>query len=551
MPISHGHRPYEYNEFIPELESNVLVDAVRLKQNLYDEGSAKIQSYYDELSTLPLVRDADKAYMNQELNKVFSVIRNNVGSSDFSNPQTVKSFIDIAKPLERDPIMKNAVESSTEYHSRLQTLEDIRTKHPEMYSEANEWDYMNDVNKWAADPNPGAKLSQKYYNPYVDNAKKHSDLISKLQPDIDSYVDKMTNSGMYTVEEIKSLKSGKVKELLLQSMTPQELKQLDIDARYETSRLPIESKYNAVVSTYQKIISRNMALSKVRGIENETGTTREEYLDEARAAQEILSQLQNPEGQINREYVDRLYSNAYIDNWAEGLGKTYSYKQKKVKLETNPFALENSKHNHALTRLGEQFKYNMQLKGFEFDSTTNKWKPGPNYQAIQAKKAAASKPLKAPEIFTKDTNDARMEKLKTGEVSDITLEEREVMTQLNPAFKDRLYAAMERKGWTKMDDNGDYNNTIKTMKVSKTPEGLKYTIDLKTKDGVVKKIIAESTLKNEVVDYFNDNSTVTPDAPQVVDTYVPEPETPVTEPPVTEPTEEELEAELQKELNNQ
>ena len=125
MPISHVHKPFVYEDFIPEMDASTLVNAVKIKQNLYDEGRTKVQDYYDKVSSLPLVRDADKAYANQELNKIFSIIQNNAGSADFSNPQSVRSFIDIAKPLERDQIMINAIQSSAEYKSRLEQLEEI------------------------------------------------------------------------------------------------------------------------------------------------------------------------------------------------------------------------------------------------------------------------------------------------------------------------------------------------------------------------------------------------------------------------------------------
>lgn len=494
MPISHGHNRIEYGDYVPELEADELISAVKLKQNMYDEGRAKVQEFYDQMSTLPLVRDVDKQYMNDQLNQIFDVIEKNAGNADFSNPQTVRSFMKIADPLKKDPILKNALDASQEYQTRLQTLEDVKTKSPDKYSPANEWDYLNDLEDWMNGATPGQKLQKKSYLPYTDNSKHYAELIKGLQAQVETEFKTMSSSGLINNEEIKSLKQNRIKELLMQSMTPSMHAQMDIDSRYHTSSLSNEEKYNKVVSIYQSIADRNKTLSKIRGIENETGMTNEEYAMEAQAADEILASLVDPNtGEIRRDQLDALYSNAYISDWAEGLGKTYAYKQVKANLSQNFLQMQRVRDNAALKRLEKKAELDYQ--------NARKLK-----QEFPDAKSADDP--KAPQLFKdKQTNAAYLEKLKSGKVSEIKIGANGFNERLTDDTKARIMSNLEVNKLVSMKDNGEFDKPIVDFRMGMDKGKILYKVQLK--GDPVLHIISEEALSAEVDAYVNGSTTET------------------------------------------
>ena len=558
MSTSHGHKPYVYPAFIPDMDGQTLVKAVDMKQNMYNEGLSKVQSYYEAMSDLPLERDVDKQYMNDELNKVFSIMNENIGNSDFSNPNMVKSFIDVANPLKNDPTLKNALASSNEINNRKQTIQDIMEKSLEKYNDANYWDYMNDVEAWYNDPTPGAKLSSKVYKPYIDNSKKHADVIKNLTPKISSDIARMKGTGMYTTEELKYLEQSRIKDALMQSMTPQEVEQMNMDAKYQTHLMSDEEKYNTVMKTYSQIMETNKTLASVKGIENQTGTTQEQYTNNANAAAEILNSLLTAEGEINRDVIDNLHTNVYISNWADGMGKTYSYAQTKQKLTTDPFALANLNHRNQVTRLGIQYENNMKLKGFQKNKTTGQWEKASYFADLTSDKTKAPK---APALFVGSVNESLFEKLKNGEaLSNVP------GASLSGDTYARYIDIAKNKGWITSDkatlNKFSAGTDLSTGEITFNIEFTDY--DSEDNPKVVKnKYITEKTLAGNAKQYFNYNGepitegTTTEAPPAVINSedaeatqQVPvEPEIPET--PDEEKTPEEIQREIDERIQNQ
>lgn len=476
MPISHGHRPFDYNEFVPEMGAKDLITAVELKQNLYDQGVAQIQAQIDAYSTLPLIRDADKRYMNQELDKYYQVIKSNVGSTDFSNPNAVKSFLDIARPMENDPIIKNAIESTNEYLNRRKTLDDIRTNKPHLYSPANEWDYMNDAGKWIEDQNPGTKLNHKYYKPSLDIAKRFGDFSAKMKPNIESEMNKA--GGFISEEQRTFLTAEKLKNGFMASLSPQELEQLDIDARYHASTLSPEQKYNQVVRHYSGLQDTYTTLGNIKGIEN-TGTTSQDYLRNAAALKEVTDALRDPKtGYVNEDYLDRLYANMYTQNWAQGQGEAYEYSQTKTKWETNPYSL--SAYNATLQLKNYKDKYDYKLdQDFEqmkrtgelIQNSTGQWVQNPNYKPKTSTRKTA--PLG---MMSQNLSDENVKTLLNNGQS-YTLDNARISNQTSQEFQDWLVGELLHQG-VDQGDIEDKNGTLKVegLTISKKGDQLEYKV---------------------------------------------------------------------------
>ena len=480
MPISHVHKPFVYEDFIPEMDASTLVNAVKIKQNLYDEGRTKVQDYYDKVSSLPLVRDADKAYANQELNKIFSIIQNNAGSADFSNPQSVRSFIDIAKPLERDQIMINAIQSSAEYKSRLEQLEEIKTKHPEKYSKENEWELMRDIEAWSNDPNAGVKLASKQYVPYADMTAKYLKLQKEVKASVETQLAAQIKTGQISATKVTELTAAKFKEALQATMTPMELQQLQIHSDYKSANTTREDKYKHVYTTYKEGYENNLRFSQIPGIENypdANGRSAEYFAAEAQSYKSAMEGLINQDGTANEEEVDRRYSGMLLDGFENQIANTFAYKESDTKLYTNPIQMKNMDLANAIKMEGIRQNNRMEAKGLMFDAATQTYVKAPWYESVKK----ADSPAKAPTVFNSDSaviNNGIFEQLKTAR--SLTYRDSEIKSNFSQGFLDRLSRQVginpedteskEKISQIKIVKNPTTNEVSYMLQVTKYPE---------------------------------------------------------------------------------
>ena len=498
MPISHGHKFLTFEDYIPELQADTLIQAAKIKQNLYDEGQSKIQEYYNALSNLPIVRDADKQYMDRELNKIFSVLQNNVGSADFSNPQTVRSYIDIAGPLEKDPILRNAMESTAEYRNRLNTLEKARSSGK--YSPANEWQYMNDIEDWISNPNPGAKLQQKQYLPYQDLSKKVGDLASKLKPDVDVEISNMVKSGQIRLDEVQGVSKERLRNAIYASLTPIEQQQLQIDSSYTSAKTPSEDKYNALASYHGQMYNNYLTASRTPEL-YQTPDMQRNYAEKAQATKELLDSFVNPDGTANMDNINDAYANYYRDNWDNGMLNAYAYEQRKSKLYNNPISLESIKLANSMSLANKRFQNQMATKGLVSNGQGG-FQKAPWYDLVQSQgQKSKYKPADAPKIFRDtDVNESIMNQLKQGTLAKDTYTGNEFEENFNDNFINRILSTAASKNWTKIDDNVPVNN-IETFKIIKNPNNtVSYRIKFEGVDQV--KTIDDASLSKAYGDYF-------------------------------------------------
>ena len=515
MPISHVHKPFVYEDFIPEMDASTLVNAVKIKQNLYDEGRTKVQDYYDKVSSLPLVRDADKAYANQELNKIFSIIQNNAGSADFSNPQSVRSFIDIAKPLERDQIMINAIQSSAEYKSRLEQLEEIKTKHPEKYSKENEWELMRDIEAWSNDPNAGVKLASKQYVPYADMTAKYLKLQKEVKADIETKFALQLKNGQIEAKDVERLTAAKFKEALQATMTPMELQQLQIHSDYKSANTTREEKYKNLFTTYKEGYENNLMYSQIPGIENHTdakGRTAEDFAADAQSYKDAMEGLLSQDGTVNEEEVDRRYSGMLLDGFQNQIANTFAYEQSKSKLYTNPIQMKNMDLANAIKMEGIRQNNRMEAKGLMFDAATQTYVKAPWYESV---KKVSTKQTPVPRVFNSNPNsgallnNAIVEKLKTQPM--IRYSYVDYTGNFSEDFRDRV---SRKVGLVPRDPS---SNTvpdeqviaINIMKASPALQNkIMYQVEIKSKDGKIRKeYIQNDETQVALQAYFNGPAT--------------------------------------------
>ncbi len=350
MPISHGHHPYQYNQFVAPLESETLINELDLRQNLYDQGHAAIQAKMDELAGFDIARDQDRKYANQELAKIYNVIQSN-SSKDFSNPQIVRSFLDISKPLENDSTFKNALDSTAELRYRQKTLADIRKK-PSLYHMANEEDFLSDLKDWQSNPNAGAILGHKNYVPYQDISKKVMDIAAKLKAD--EATSTTIGSKWLTESQKKELSAKKLHDAILKNLNPDELNQMQIDANYTANHTDNQTKFETLLPSLRQDYLDLQEWSNIKNVENQTSNTQhytqEDFARQAKAVKEKIDALEAGDENL----LNTMYANAHISDFQKGIGSEYAYKEESTKLTANPYGLKSVERANAMSNFKEQ-----------------------------------------------------------------------------------------------------------------------------------------------------------------------------------------------------
>ena len=358
MPISHRHQPYEYSNYVPEIEASDAIKAVELKQNLYNQGIAQIKAKQQELYNFDIARDVDRKYVSEALDDINKTIKDNA-HMDFSNPNTVMSFLDISKPLEEDLNFKNAIRSTKELRNRQNFLNELITKKPQFYSEANVYHYMKDIEDWQNNPNPGATLNSKEYTPFEDITPLIQSITNKAKADFES---EMTVAGKWlNTQTIQSLKAEKITNMINSTLNEKQLNQLRIDAEFEAAKLPFESKASYMQSYYQNIANTYAKESYNRNLSQEE---RDLYKQKALAAAETSQEIMS----YSKEELDYLYSNFYITNWSEGIGKAYEFKSIKNELKANPYAVANQASSLRIQEANNKLKNDKELLKYKYDN---------------------------------------------------------------------------------------------------------------------------------------------------------------------------------------
>jgi hypothetical protein len=99
-------RPY-----VQQLPLEAMAQVGMYKQQKYEEGVQKIQSYIDNVAGLDVVKPIHKQYLQSKLNELGNNLKT-VAAGDFSNFQLVNSVGGMANQIVKDPIVKSAVMST-------------------------------------------------------------------------------------------------------------------------------------------------------------------------------------------------------------------------------------------------------------------------------------------------------------------------------------------------------------------------------------------------------------------------------------------------------
>jgi hypothetical protein len=451
MAISHRHQPLVYPDYVNPLPADDIIKIGAVKQDLYDKNYAKIQNHINELDEygLELVRDVDKKYFSQEMDKYMKAVNESVGKTDFANMANVRGILSISRPLENDPLILNSVKSSQELRRRQKTLAGLK---PDERNPANEWVYMQDVYDWKDNPEVGAQLeANKDYIPFADPSEYMQNIVGKVKEDIYTEIVK---DGRYTeTRDIQEVTSRKLKEWMEANLPQQYKQQIMIDAMYTAKDVDPGLMANHYFDTRQAQLAQ--VERKIQAYETLGSRLTPPQVKEfqrlalqKQVLEDNLNNLPKSPEQAYKAWVNDHY-NAYITNEAD----LYAYRQEKRKLEADPFSLAD--YNSSLRRSEayyrditlEQEQQRLGLGKYAEESAAGEGLTGPTGEKLTKKelKEVIAQQQNVDKAFKKYTNNlTKSESWEPVDVTRLTGDEEDLLKEsLNEAmhlYKDEARA---------------------------------------------------------------------------------------------------------------
>jgi hypothetical protein len=169
----------QFNPYIQQLPVEAMTQVGMYKQQKYDEGIQKVQSYIDNVAGLDVVRDIDKAYLQSKLNELGSKLKT-VAAGDFSNYQLVNSVGGMATQIVKDSNVQTAVVSTSKYRKELERMQ--KEVNEGKSSPENIKKFNKQAGSWLSSTKVGEDFSASYIN-YFDVNKFAKETFDSVKPD--------------------------------------------------------------------------------------------------------------------------------------------------------------------------------------------------------------------------------------------------------------------------------------------------------------------------------------------------------------------------------
>ena len=344
----------QFNPYVAQLPVEAMVKVGMEKQQKYEQGIQKIQAQIDQVAGLDVLRDVDKNYLQSKLNDLGQNLQF-YAASDFSDFQLVNSVGGMTKQISKDKFVQNAVSSTAWYRKQAQEMESAIKQGKS--SQANIYDFNQQVNDYASSTDLNRSFSGRY-TPYTDVKKKALDAIKLLHPKLQDYdvpfeiVDGKVNTKKIADAmqryHIEGVDEGQIREAISSTLTPDDLNQLSIDAKYQfrgvtPDALVERAKTNYDSNKAEAIASISLLNDKKKvttdPTELDTINKQLEYYTDLVGAGERPGILQDQLAQNikdARENPDAVKTSIYKDGFMKELSNAFSWKNQTMQYVKNP-----------------------------------------------------------------------------------------------------------------------------------------------------------------------------------------------------------------------
>lgn len=385
MPISAKHTKFTYPDYIAPLPADDFIKVAIKKQEMFDEGVAKIQTNLDSVSALRgnIKTDAEREYFDQTLQNIVKATNDSAGV-DFSIKANTQAVLNIGKPLENDQYIKTAIMNGKEIDRRSQVLSKLDSS---KRSANNDYLFMKDAYDYIKTNKLGQTISyEKPYEEFFDISEEWSKFFKNLP--VESQ-DEFTRSGYtptgyfekVTTEGFTKSKVGQMFESYL-STNPKALRQLQIDAEVGLDKLGKEEAHKGYVEymTQQSGISQE----QVKGLQDLVASREKSYA--VTKSPVLKAELEQAKQALASAQQTYLYSKEAAATPLENfnLSDYYGiYKNNMISNMANLYAGQKIKRDLKEDKLWEQqqdynkliFKHNLEKDQIKYKNNLENQKP--------------------------------------------------------------------------------------------------------------------------------------------------------------------------------
>jgi hypothetical protein len=454
------------------------------KQALYDEGVQKIQSQIDNVAGLDIIRDVDKNYLQSKLNELGGKLKT-VAAGDFSNFQLVNSVSGMANQIVKDKDVQTAVGSTAWYRKQAAEMEAAIKEGKS--SQANMHDFNEKANEYISSTDLGRSFNGRYTQ-YTDVKKKAMESIKALHPELQKYdipfeivngkivLDKKGKEAIGDAmkrHKIEGIDEGQIVGAISASLTPDDINQLGIDARYQFRGTTPEQLAQRATINYTN--NKKEAISTIEYLNNQrkivTDPSKLDTIDKRLEYYQSLVGKDGRSGKLDDQLVEDLRdakenpdfvkSSIYKDGFIKEFANAFSWKNEEMEYVKNPLR---DQLNWVEEQKLEIQKENRQR--YEFGVTTGLRE---KEIAISEKKLlldAEANALKKAEIYGVDSDWTTI-----GNETDIKLRANEMFVEHQSSVKSAIEGDTQKllnKGYSQDDVNIMLNDYIKNGNKAKS-----------------------------------------------------------------------------------
>lgn len=391
MPISAQHTKFTYPDYIAPLPADDFIKVAYKKQELFDEGVAKVQSTIDAYSDLRnnMLTSAEKDYFDQTMDGMVKAINSSAGV-DFSVKANTQAVLNIGKPLEKDNNIVTAIKSGKEYQRRVDYLSKLDSS---KRFKTNDLVYLQDINEKVKNNKLGQDVSYgKEYIEFTDISEDWSKFFKNLPVDQQTEILKGANTpqGYFEMKTTEGFERSKVADMFRSYLAtnPKSLQQLQIDTQAGLITLGKEGAHQA----YTENMGFQMQLAE-KNVSNVTKALKETESIYAKFPSPIVKQkiqeLKSTLADQSQKYLyakaetetplDKFdpndYATMYQNNLINNMSNLYAGQKVKRELKEDKVWERNAalqkelyKHNLSMQKVKVD-KYNATDKSHEVNTT--------------------------------------------------------------------------------------------------------------------------------------------------------------------------------------
>lgn len=358
MPISEYSQPFKQSPYIAPIDLSLLAKVNQFKETRFEQNAAKIQETINTIGNLDVMRDVDKAHLNEKVNGVVEGI-NKMGGVDLSDMSISNQLQGYGSSIYNDDKIITAVTSTKNVRSLQADYAKYSSdpKYKGYYSPINEAYDMRYVSEWLANKDLGKAYSGPSKAFAYQNIDKFSaDIAAEVTP---NYTKDVTSNGLYidtrTGEHVDAQKikdeisarlmsDGNMSEQVKrnswyfgQGRTADDIYNHFYQSATEQKNQSLKQYEDAIELANQAVLPAD--IDKYNKLINGTGEDNKGLAGKVLATTDNVKALETKGIKHFSDNIDAYNQQLYMDKLTTGIANTYAYDKETHTVEEDKVAM--------------------------------------------------------------------------------------------------------------------------------------------------------------------------------------------------------------------